>query len=37
MIPPLAQARDELIDSVCKREMGVYTQVQEQPGQKQAG
>ena len=25
-LPPL-QARDELIDSVCKREMGVYTQI----------
>ena len=23
----LLQARDELIDAVCKREMGVYTQV----------
>lgn len=27
VLPPPPQARDELIDSVCRREMGVYTQV----------
>lgn len=31
--PTFLQARDELIDAVCKREMGVYTQVGPAAGQ----